>query len=246
MLTNFILTFSLYAFAGWLIETIYRSYHQRRIVNPGFLTGPFLPIYGFFTTLVILSSGLLANLTWPWQFALFIVLSTLLEYTAGWFFKRFFHLQLWDYHSIPFNLHGRIALRFSILWGFLGLVFYRIIHPIVQIQLQYIPTTIRSILAIILICYVIWDLIHSTLLLRRLEYFVSVFQERFERLELPSFHIACSPFYRLLNTYPKMGHTVNETMALLYAKREALEHFLKLQRKKFYTPDEENDSHSLD
>lgn len=196
--------------------------------------------------MVIWFSGLLGNFTWPWLFAWFVFLSTLLEYVAGWFFERFFHLQLWDYHSIPFNLHGRIALPFSLLWGILGLVFYLIIHPMVEIQMQHIPTTVRSILAIILTAYVIWDLIRSTLLLRRLEHFVSVFQERYERLELPSFHIACSPFYRLLHTYPKMRHTVNEKMALLYAKQEALEHFLKLQRKKIYNPNGENDSHSLD
>lgn len=228
------------------METIYRSCLRRRMVNPGFLAGPFLPIYGFFTTMVIWSSGLLGNFTWAWQFAWFVVLSTLLEYLAGWFFERFFHLQLWDYHSIPFNLHGRIALPFSLLWGVLGLIFYLIIHPTVQIQMQTIPTTVRSILAIILTAYVIWDFIHSTLLLRRFEHFVCVFQERYERLELPPFHLAYSPFSRLLHTYPKMRHTISEKMALLRAKQEALEHFLRLQRNKFYNPDGEKDTHSLD
>ena len=212
------------------METIYRSYLQRRRVNPGFLRGPFLPIYGFFTTLVIWSSGLIGNVTLPWMFAWFVFLSTSLEYIAGWFFERFFRLQLWDYHLIPFNLHGRIALPFSLLWGILGLVFYLIIHPMIQIQMQHIPTTVRSILAITLTAYVIWDLMHSTLLLRRLEHFICEFQERYEQLELPTLHIACCPFYRLLHTYPKMRHTVDEKMALLYAKQEALDHFLKLQR----------------
>lgn len=216
------------------MEAIYRSCLQRRMVNPGFLSGPFLPIYGLFATLVIWSSGLIGNLTWPWLFIWFVFLSTLLEYAAGWFFERFFHLQLWDYHSIPFNLHGRISLPFSLLWGVLGLIFYLIIHPVVQIQLYQIPTTVRSISALILTGYVIGDLIHSSLLLHRLERFISVFQERYERLEFPSFHSECSPFYRLLHTYPKMRHTVTEKMALLHNKLEALEHFLNQQRKKFY------------
>ncbi len=246
MLTNFVLTFSIYAFAGWVMETIYRSITQRRLVNPGFLAGPFLPIYGFFSIMVIWTSGLLGNINWLWQFAWFVFLSTLLEYFAGWYFERFFHLQLWDYHSVPFNLHGRIALPFSLLWGVLGLLFYQIVNPAVQVQVQLIPSPVRAIFAVILTAYVIWDLINSTLLLRRLEHFVSVFQERYERLELSTFYIACSPFYRLLHTYPKMRHTVHEKMALLYAKQEALEHFLKQQRKKFYNPDGENDSHSLD
>jgi uncharacterized membrane protein len=34
-------------FVGWIIETVYRSYNEKKIVNAGFLSGPFLPIYGF-------------------------------------------------------------------------------------------------------------------------------------------------------------------------------------------------------
>lgn len=242
-MTIFILTFSFYAFAGWIMETIYRSIQQRRMVNPGFLSGPFLPIYGFFTTLVILSSGLLSHIAWEGQFAWFVFLSTVLEYLAGWFFERFFHLQLWDYHSTPFNLHGRIALPYSLLWGVLGLVFHLIIHPAVQIQMLRIPISVRPTLAIILTTYVIWDIIHSSLLLRRLEHFVVVFQERYERLEFTPFLMAFSQFRRLLHTYPKMRHTLSEKMSLLHAKQEALENFLRLQRQKFYNSEGGNGPH---
>ncbi|HEY8910862.1 MAG TPA: putative ABC transporter permease [Desulfosporosinus sp.] len=243
-MTIFIITFSFYAFAGWVMETLYRSVQQRRMVNPGFLAGPFLPIYGFFTTMVIWSGGLLSHIALEWQFAWFVFLSTLLEYVASWFFESFFHLQLWDYHSTPFNLQGRIALPYSLLWGVLGLVFHLMLHPAVQLQIQRIPLTLRPILAIVLTVYVIWDIIHSSLLLHRLERFVVMFQERYERLELTPFYSVFSPFRRLLHTYPKMRHTVSEKMALLYAKQEALEQFLKLQRNKFQNPKGGNGPHS--
>jgi len=240
-MTISILTFSFYAFAGWILETLYRSVRQRRMVNPGFLAGPFLPIYGLFATIVTWSSGLISQITWQWQFVGFVVLSTLLEYVAGWFFERFFNLQLWNYHSTPFNVQGRIALPYSLLWGILGLEFHNILHPLIQFQIQRIPTAVRLILAIILTAYILGDIIHSSLLLRRLERFVCIFQERYERLELTPFHHVFSPFRRLLLTYPRMRHTVSEKMALLHAKQEALEHFLKLQRQKFYNPHREND-----
>ncbi|HZK53908.1 MAG TPA: putative ABC transporter permease [Desulfosporosinus sp.] len=236
-MTSFILTFAFYAFSGWVMETLYRSARQRRLVNPGFLAGPFLPIYGFFTTLVIWSSGLTAVLTWQWQFIWLVSLSTVLEYQAGWFFERFFRLQLWDYHNTPFNFHGRIALPYSLFWGVLGLVFQLIIHPVVQIQMLSIPYAARSILAVILTTYVIWDIVHSTLLLHRLEDFVAVFQERYERLELRPFQIVFAPFRRLLCTYPQIRHTLIKKTDLLYAKQAALEKFLRLQRKKIYDPD---------
>ncbi|MDR3600797.1 MAG: putative ABC transporter permease [Desulfosporosinus sp.] len=240
----FILNFSFYAFAGWIIETLYRSILQRQLVNPGFLAGPFLPIYGLVATIATWFSGPLSHLAWEWQYAWFVLLSTMLEYVAGWFFERFFHLQLWDYHSTPFNFQGRIALSYSMLWGVLGLVFQIILNPIVQLQILRIPSPVRSILAIILTTYVIGDIIHSTLLLHRLEHFVTLFQERYERLEFTPFHRVFSPYRRLLHTYPKMRHTVSEKMALLYAKQEALERFLKLQRQKIYNSNGGNDPHS--
>ncbi len=242
-MTIFILTFSFYAFAGWIMETLYRSIQQKRMVNPGFLSGPFLPIYGLFATLVIWSSGLLSHLAWEGQFAWFVFLSTLLEYLAGWFFERFFHLQLWDYHSTAFNFQGRIALPYSLLWGVLGLVFQFIINPAVQIQMLRISIPIRPILAVILVSYVTWDIIHSTLLLRRLERFVVVFQEHYERLEYTPFQMSISQFRRLLHTYPKMRHTLSEKMSLLHSKQKALENFLRLQRQKFYNPERENGPH---
>ena len=107
-----------------------------------------------------------------------------------------------------------------------------------------IPIAVRPILAVILITYVIGDIVHSSLLLRRLEHFVVMFRERYERLEHTRFHSACSPFHRLLHTYPKMRHTVSEKMALLHAKQEALEQFLRLQRQKFSNPTGGNDPHS--
>lgn len=233
-MTTFVITFALYAFAGWVLETIYRSIKKRRLVNPGFLSGPFLPIYGFFTMMVIYSYNLLSHIGWIWQFVCFVIISTLLEYIAGWFFERFFHLQLWDYHKIPLNFQGRIALPFSLLWGVLGLIFQFIVHPQVQFILLKIPVSFSLVLTTILIVYVILDIIHSTLLLHRLELFICVYQELYERLELQLFQRAFLPFRRLLTTYPRMRHTVSEKMALLFAKQELLENFIRLQRKKFY------------
>lgn len=228
------------------METIYRSISQRRLVNPGFLVGPFLPIYGLFASLVIAFSEQLSLLAWDWQFICFVCLSTMLEYAAGWFFERFFRLQLWDYHDIPLNVQGRVALPFSLLWGVLGLVFFYIIHPAVSIHLLRIPFPARTTLAVILTIYLIWDIIHSVLLLHRFKLFVAVFQERYERLDLKPFQMVLSPFQRLLNTYPKMRHTLSEKMDLIKAKKAKLEKFLNLQRKRISCPHKENDTHSLD
>ena len=54
-----IFQFMIYSFLGWVIEVIYRSAHQRRYVNAGFLFGPFLPIYGIGAFLTLLFGSML-------------------------------------------------------------------------------------------------------------------------------------------------------------------------------------------
>jgi len=39
--------FIIYSFLGWLLECIYRTIVQKKIVNAGFIFGPFCTIYGF-------------------------------------------------------------------------------------------------------------------------------------------------------------------------------------------------------
>ena len=48
---------------GWSIELFYRRYFdptnkERRWINPGFLTGPYLPLYGFSLMILFLLASL--------------------------------------------------------------------------------------------------------------------------------------------------------------------------------------------
>lgn len=76
---------------------------------------------------------------------------------------------------------------------------------------------------------------------------ISAHAGRASGLTMPTYIISngLSRFQRLLNTYPEMLHTVSKKMDLLYAKQEALESFLKFQRKRFYDPDRRKETQSL-
>ena len=45
-LSQWMLFFYIYCFLGWVWESIYVSVCEKKLVNRGFLKGPFLPIYG--------------------------------------------------------------------------------------------------------------------------------------------------------------------------------------------------------
>ena len=55
--------FFLGSVVGWILELVYRRILHGKLVNPGFLVGPYLPIYGFGLTIMTLLGIYLKTLT---------------------------------------------------------------------------------------------------------------------------------------------------------------------------------------
>lgn len=123
---------------GWVLELLWRNLTQKhsKWVNPGFCTGPYLPIYGFgLCTLFLLAS--LEELHWIenpfWNKALLFgamaLGMTAIEYVAGIFCLKYLKVRLWDYSGLWGNVQGIICPMFSFFWAVLGAVYYFLIHP---------------------------------------------------------------------------------------------------------------------
>ena len=123
--------FFLYCFLGFLLELAARSIMEKKLVYPGFLHGPWLPIYGFGAVSVLALSGPLAGS--PVLFFLAaMALATLLELVTGVIFEKLLGTRLWDYSHKPLNFMGLVALEYSIYWGVLSFVFLYFLHPLVE------------------------------------------------------------------------------------------------------------------
>ena len=123
---------------GWILELLFRNLtqHPDKIVNPGFCTGPYLPIYGFgLCALYLLASleqySLIPDPFWNkvMLFAAMAVGMTLIEYIAGVFCLKYLKVRLWDYSDMKGNIQGIICPQFSAAWAFLGAMYYFLIHP---------------------------------------------------------------------------------------------------------------------
>jgi len=117
-----------YSFLGWIAEVSFVLVTDHRLQNRGFLTGPFVPIYGFGAILLLL-------LVEPYvenPFLVFlasVVITSTLEFFTHLVLDKAFHIRLWDYSDRRFNLQGRICLQNSLLFGGLGLLLLYVIHP---------------------------------------------------------------------------------------------------------------------
>lgn len=125
---------------GWGIELLWRRFFssnnpQRKWINPGFLTGPYLPLYGF--SLVILFSLSFINVSFISNFYLqktflFIVMAlciTIFEYIAGLIFIKGMKIKLWDYSKCKGNIQGIICPLYTFFWYLLSASYYFFIHP---------------------------------------------------------------------------------------------------------------------
>lgn len=155
-LYDLLIYFIIYSFLGWVAEVAYAFKNQRKFVNRGFLHGPLCPIYGSCLLLIIL---LLSNFEGSF-FKLFIIATiatSVIEYFTGFILEKLFKTKYWDYTEDPFNLHGRICLHFSIMWGLASIAMVKIVHPTIVSFVNKIPSNVQQPLFFILFILLLVD-----------------------------------------------------------------------------------------
>ncbi|HOJ98985.1 MAG TPA: putative ABC transporter permease [Termitinemataceae bacterium] len=180
-LVQYFLYFCYAAFLGWIVETIFRSLQEKRFVNAGFLTGPFVPIYGFGALSIAALSYGLRNAHPALLWGTIMLAPTIVEYVGAWLLERFFGLTLWDYRDQKFNLQGRICLRFSLYWAILAVGFKLILEPLLLSQIQALHPNLALYLSGFLSGILIIDIIHSSKLVFYVKSFVAELQEAVSR-----------------------------------------------------------------
>ena len=131
------------------MEVIVCSFHEKKLVNRGFLIGPYCPIYGVCSILMIL----LLNKYLNDPIALFVMatlICSIIEYLTSYLMEKLFHVRWWDYTHMKFNINGRICLSNSILFGALGLLLMYIINPFLKTSILLIPNIVIYVISTVL------------------------------------------------------------------------------------------------
>ena len=149
---DLVLIFFAFSFLGWCIEVTLKYFEFHRFINRGFLTGPWLPIYGSGAALITVVVGGLAPLErgYGTTFALSFVLCGVLEYMTSFVMEKRFHARWWDYSKPPMNLHGGVWIGSRVLFGLGGVLIIHVFDPILYRLFAKTPLTAREILALCL------------------------------------------------------------------------------------------------
>ena len=95
------------------------------------------------------------------------VLGGAYEYICSVFTEVVFGTIFWDYSGIPFNLGGRINLLYCFFWGFAAVIWLKGVYPRISAFIEKIPKKAGTIGIWILIVFMIFNIIISSLALGR-------------------------------------------------------------------------------
>lgn len=164
--------FFLYSFIGYLIEIVYCSLAEKKLVNRGFLFGPILPIYGTGMLLVLVSTqNVTDNLILT--FLVSMAICTVTEYLISWAMEKIFGIKWWDYSEVyRFHINGRVCLANSLAFGIAGLLIVNQIHPAIANLVTKIPH--QEAIAAIFLWLVAIDTIASTYAVKKVEHSIAL------------------------------------------------------------------------
>ena len=147
----------IYSIIGWVYESTICSIGQRKLINRGFLNGPYCPIYGTGAVLVLLVLGRIQN-----PVLLFFagaVLTCSLEYLTSWLMEKLLHPRWWDYSKRKFNIGGRVCLIGAVVFGAFSVVLILVLHPWVKSLTDRLTDTALTWICAILLVGIVSDLI---------------------------------------------------------------------------------------
>lgn len=171
---EYMLYFFIYAFLGWICESIYCSFLQKKVINRGFLNGPLCPVYGVGALIVIIS-------LWSYRdsmiavFVLGMILTSVVEYITATILEKLFHAKWWDYSNYKFNIHGKICLLNSTMFGVLSVVVIKFIHPFILNMLDKMDNRLLGVFTVLLTIVAIIDFIITAQALNSLTMKLDVF-----------------------------------------------------------------------
>ncbi|MBD5396167.1 MAG: putative ABC transporter permease [Lachnospiraceae bacterium] len=119
--------FIIFSMLGWLVESIYMSFCNKKLTNRGFGKGPFCPIYGFGGVIGYLILKPLSG-HYIQLYVAGALLATAFEYMVGRLMLKVFGEVWWDYNEKPFNYRGIICLESTVAWGFYAVIIIMFLH----------------------------------------------------------------------------------------------------------------------
>lgn len=155
-------------FLGVFVETIWcLLIHHTFESRSGLIYGPFNPVYGFGALLITICLYKIRKKRNYIIFVCSMIIGICFEYICSLFQETTFGTVSWQYSRTFLNLGGRTNLLYGVMWGILGLIWVKILFPILLKYIEKIPKRAGSVLTFVLFVFMILNIMISGLAIYR-------------------------------------------------------------------------------
>lgn len=156
-----ILMFFIMSFVGWMWEVSLHLVTDGEFVNRGVMHGPWLPIYGAGSVMILLILNKFRRRP-AVEFVMAVVLCGLVEYSTSYFLEMAHNgTKWWDYSGYFLNLNGRICAEGLLVFGIGGMLIVYALAPFLDNLIRKIPAKALIASCLILVCAFGADQVYS-------------------------------------------------------------------------------------
>lgn len=117
-----------------------------------------MSVYGFGAMAVLVFLRPIQN-NIPLLFLCGMLVTSIIEYITGYLLEKLFATKWWDYSTYRFNIHGRVCLRNSLMFGVLSVVAARVVDPVVRGAIVSLPFWASVSMSAVLLVILLVDLV---------------------------------------------------------------------------------------
>lgn len=143
---------------GFTVETLWCLIKNGYIESRKSLVyGPLSVAYGMGGVLL---TAVLSKFTDSSLWKVFIIsflVGTVAEYICSLGQEIVFGSVAWDYSHLPLNINGRVCLLYSLFWGVLGIAWVKLIMPLTDKFIAFVPMNLSHILVWAFIVFFVFD-----------------------------------------------------------------------------------------
>lgn len=145
---------------GLVIETVFHLaiFHEYQD-RAGLLYGPFSPIYGFGGLLMTIALNRFHNKPIVLIFLVSAVIGGCFEFFVSWIMQYAFGIVAWDYSGTFLSIDGRTNFMFMCFWGLLGVVWIKLLLPMLLWIINKIPWKLRYTLTTVCAVLLVVDIV---------------------------------------------------------------------------------------
>ena len=144
--------FFIFSFIGHFLESF--VYYNG---ESGILFGPWTPIYGFGTIIILLINKFVEKNTKNEYlkilllFILSAIVLTIIESIGGYLIEYLFNITFWDYSYFKFHIGKYISLEMALVWAIGSILIIYFIKPIIDKIISKIPAYLTYTLLVLIV-----------------------------------------------------------------------------------------------